>query len=665
MEGKTVIFIGNHPKGTLTCIYKLFYGEYSVNQEYEYFETTNLPEVKYALNHLSFKANCSVELKTNVILKTILFKDETIEINDLKKSTDNVKGNFKLGGNYVTYMDKNPVGKCVCIYKLSFGEISISQTYESFTDESKPLITYRHDGLLPNPSCSIQENNFTILKTVIFNNERTEVGNLQTKIGNEEGNFKLNGTSVAFTDTNPNGDLSCIYQLHYGKISKNQTYKSFKDQNFPPLTYLRGELRLTPNCPMGQGDSVNLQTVSFNGESVEVNDLKSRSDKRKGNFKSDGKFVNFMGTNPKGKLSCIFKLSYGEFSTNQPFEYFSNKNHPIIRYAFNQLVIRPNCSMEPEKNVNLKTILYNDESVEGEYLQNTVSKSKDNFKLEGGSIFFTGDNPKGKCTCVYKLSYGELKTFQEYQSIENTILPEVIYAQDQLNFHPNCSREENLYTKLKTIVLDDKRIEVEGLDDVALSQMGNIKTTKKLIIYTVKNPEGKLSCVYKVPIGEIEKFQNYKSISNETHPVVEYSYKRLGYKANCSRHLNSFTHLRGIRFKDDKTTVVSLQRSRVGALGRLKLEKDFVINTEKNPNGTLFCLYDVPIGEVLVTKKFLTFETDDEENSSNKMEYAASMILGYMICTVEGLSCSTFHKIINEEEQPCARAKLDEKDDKD
>uniref|UniRef100_A0A0K0G334 Ig-like domain-containing protein n=1 Tax=Strongyloides venezuelensis TaxID=75913 RepID=A0A0K0G334_STRVS len=399
----------------------------------------------------------------------------------------------------------------------------------------------------------------------------------------------------------------------------------------PPITYSRNKLLIKPNCSTNQDNTSILTTVIFNNERIEIDDLKDTSSGTKRHFKLNGTLVTFTGTNPNGKLSCIYKLTYGEFTTYELYKYFSNTNHPIIRYAFDQLFIRPNCSMEPERNVNLKTILFNDESVEGEYLQNTVSKSKDNFKLKEGSIYYTGRNPKGKCTCVYKLSYGEFKTFQEYHFIEDTILPEVIYAQDQLNFHPNCSREENLYTKLKTIVFNDKKIEVEGFDDATLSQMGNIKTTKKLLLYTVKNPEGKFSCVYKVHIGGIEKSQNYKSISNETHPVVEYSFNGLGYKANCSRHLNSFTHLRGIRFKDDRTTIVSLQRSRVGALGRLKLEKDFVINTEKNPNGTLFCLYDVPIGEVMITKSYLTFKTGDEENSSNKMEYAASMILGYMI----------------------------------
>uniref|UniRef100_A0A0N5CI77 SUN domain-containing protein n=1 Tax=Strongyloides papillosus TaxID=174720 RepID=A0A0N5CI77_STREA len=84
--------------------------------------------------------------------------------------------------------------------------------------------------------------------------------------------------------------------------------------------------------------------------------------------------------------------------------------------------------MEPEKNVNLKTILFNDESIEADYLQNTISKSKDNFKLEEEFVYFEGNNPNGKYTCVYKLQVGEIKTFQEYQSIEGTTLPDVKYA---------------------------------------------------------------------------------------------------------------------------------------------------------------------------------------------------------------------------------------------
>uniref|UniRef100_A0A0N5BHJ5 EGF-like domain-containing protein n=1 Tax=Strongyloides papillosus TaxID=174720 RepID=A0A0N5BHJ5_STREA len=577
------------------------------------FENKVLPSVEYLYDKLNFEANCSMNLNIFTQLKAVSFDDELIEVQALHGANDEAKGNFSLSNGVVKFKNTNPNGIIKCTYIYPAGEFHTSQTYKSFKDEEMPSITYVYDKLFFKPNCSMSQGKSVTLKTVLFNNEKIEAAKLQGTGGNQKGNFKKDNKFVVFTGTNPNGALSCTYQLPYGEISKYQKYKSFKDQNIPPFTYPRGGLRLTPNCPMDQGDSVNLKTVSFDEERVEVSDLNSRSDKRKGNFKSDGKFVNFLGTNPKGKLSCVFKLSYGEVSTNQSYGYFSNINHPIIRYASDQLVIRPNCSMEPEKNVNLETILFNDESVEADYLQNT------------------DNNPKGKCTCVYKLQFGEIKTFQEYQSIEDTTLPDVKYAYDQLNFNPNCSREENTYTQLKTIKLNDKTIEVEGLNDAELIQMGNLKPTKNLLLYTVQNPEGKFSCIYKVPIGEIEKSQNYKPISNETLPVVEYSYNDLGYNANCSRYLNSFTHLRGIQFKDDKTTVVSLQRSRVGALGRLKLEKDFVINTEKNPNGTLRCLYDVPIGEVLVIKEFRTFKTGDEENSSKKMGYVASIIFGYMI----------------------------------
>uniref|UniRef100_A0A0K0FP55 Ig-like domain-containing protein n=1 Tax=Strongyloides venezuelensis TaxID=75913 RepID=A0A0K0FP55_STRVS len=500
-----------------------------------------------------------------------------------------------------------------------------------FEDEVLPFIEYYQDKLHFNANCSMSHDIFTQLKTVSFKNEEIEVEALYEASDKSKGNFKLDNDVVIFTNKNSSGILICTYIYPFGEFQTSQMYNSFKDEEMPYITYYRDKLLTKPKCPTNKGNTAILTTVLFDNERIEIDDLKDTSSGTKGNFKLNGTLVTFTGTNPNGKLSCIYKLTYGNFTTNKLYRYFSNTNHPIIRYGFDQLLIRPNCSMESEENVNLKTILFNDESVDVEYLKNTFYKSKGNFKIKGGSIYFTGDNPKGKCTCVYKLSYGEFKTFQEYHFIEDTTLPDVIYARDQLNFHLNCSREENLYTKLKTIVLDDKRIEVEGLDDVALSQMSNIKTTKKRLLFTVKNPEGKFSCVYKVPIGEIEKSQNYKSISNETHPVVEYTFNGLGYKANCSMHLNNFTHLRGIRFKDDKTTVVSLQHSRAGALGRLKLEKDFVINTEKNPNGILFCLYDVPIGEVLVTKKFLTFEINDKEYSSNKMRYAASMILGYII----------------------------------
>uniref|UniRef100_A0A0K0FM50 DUF7583 domain-containing protein n=1 Tax=Strongyloides venezuelensis TaxID=75913 RepID=A0A0K0FM50_STRVS len=139
----------------------------------------------------------------------------------------------------------------------------------------------------------------------------------------------------------------------------------------------------------------------------------------------------------------------------------------------------------------------------------------------------------------------------------------------------------------RTILFNDESIEVVDLQ-IASNQT---KESSKV---------GKFVCLYKVTVVEIEVFQIYESIAITNPPVVGYSFNELRYKANSSLHLNSFTQLREITFKDDNSKVTNLERSKFKAIGRLKLKKDFVINTERNPNGTLFCLYDVPVGEFLI-----------------------------------------------------------------
>uniref|UniRef100_A0A0K0FC96 KTSC domain-containing protein n=1 Tax=Strongyloides venezuelensis TaxID=75913 RepID=A0A0K0FC96_STRVS len=79
----------------------------------------------------------------------------------------------------------------------------------------------------------------------------------------------------------------------------------------------------------------------------------------------------------------------------------------------------------------------------------------------------------------------------------------------------------------RPIVLNEKIIEVEGLDNAALSQIGNLMSSKNLFLYTFQNPEDTFTCIYKVHNGKIEKFKNYKPIFNETHSAVKYPNNRL------------------------------------------------------------------------------------------------------------------------------------------
>uniref|UniRef100_A0A0N5BXZ4 Ig-like domain-containing protein n=1 Tax=Strongyloides papillosus TaxID=174720 RepID=A0A0N5BXZ4_STREA len=581
------------------------------------FKSEILSSVEYFHNKLNFKANCSVNLSDFTQLKTASFNDEKIEVQDLHWTNGNSIGHFRLENGVVIFQNKNPIGILYCTYIYPIGEFHTSQTYKSFKDEEMPPITYLHDELLFKPNCSMDQGKSVSLKTILFNEERIEIYDLQGTNDQEKGNFKLIQKFAIFRDRNPKGKLSCIYELHNTTFLVNQTYEYFENTNLSDIKYASNQLSFKANCSLEPKSNVNLKNILFDDKSAEIEDLQKPNNNLKGNFKLDGKYAIFTDTNPNGRLSCTYKLTVGNVSVYQSYKYFKTIGHPAVKYA-------------SESNVNLKTILFNNESTEINDLKNTVSNSKEKLKLDTGFIYFMGNNPKGKWTCVYKLHVGEIKTSQEYELIENRTLPDVRYAHGQLNFNPNCSRKENDFTQLKTIILNDKRIEVEGLDDAALSQIENLNSTKKLLLYTVKNPEGKFICIYKVPIGEIEKSQNYKPILNETLSVV-YSFNELGYKANCSVNLNNYTNLKHISFKDDKIEFRFLKLRKFQERGRLKLEKDFVINTENNPNGTLHCLYDVPIGEVLVKKEFKTFRIDNGQISRNKIGVMGSMILIFVI----------------------------------
>uniref|UniRef100_A0A0N5BVD2 DUF7583 domain-containing protein n=1 Tax=Strongyloides papillosus TaxID=174720 RepID=A0A0N5BVD2_STREA len=253
-------------------------------------------------------------MSTNGIthLKTILFNNKRFKIQSLQRTNDKLKENFMFYDGIATFKNKNPSGTiyCTCIYPIR--EFNTSQLYKSFKDKDMITITYHHGELLLKRNISMTENNFTNLITVVFNNERIEVRNLQTINGKKKRNF--NGTSVVFIDTNPNGALSCTYQLH---------------QDIIPLTYSHGDLHLKSNCPMDQGNSVNLKTVLFNKKSVEVNDLES-----------------------------IILLD--------------------VKYTYDELNFSPNCSKEKNDFNQLKTIVLNDNRIEVKDLDDAKISQKEN-----------------------------------------------------------------------------------------------------------------------------------------------------------------------------------------------------------------------------------------------------------------------------------------------
>uniref|UniRef100_A0A0K0FEY7 DUF7583 domain-containing protein n=1 Tax=Strongyloides venezuelensis TaxID=75913 RepID=A0A0K0FEY7_STRVS len=179
----------------------------------------------------------------------------------------------------------------------------------------------------------------------------------------------------------------------------------------------------------------------------------------------------------------------------------------------------------------------------------------------------------------FKFDILEIKISQEYEPTKHTSLPIVRYACGQLNFKTNCSKKKNEFTHLKTMALNDKMIDIENLDDAAISTKENLKSEGNLLLTLLKIQ-----------------------------------------KANYSLRPNGYTHLKLIHFKDNEKELKNLKLQKGQEIGKLKLEGQFVIITEKSPIGTLFCLYDVTIGEIVIAKQFITFRTRNRQIATNKIE---------------------------------------------
>uniref|UniRef100_A0A0N5C7V9 DUF7583 domain-containing protein n=1 Tax=Strongyloides papillosus TaxID=174720 RepID=A0A0N5C7V9_STREA len=68
----------------------------------------------------------------------------------------------------------------------------------------------------------------------------------------------------------------------------------------------------------------------------------------------------------------------------------------------------------------------------------------------------------------------------------------------------------------------------------------------------------------------------------------------------------------------DKTKVENIKHVIVQERKIFKLKEKFVVVKDRNPNGTLVCLYNVSSGEVSVSQKFETFEIKSKQKKGKK-----------------------------------------------
>uniref|UniRef100_A0A0N5BMK2 DOMON domain-containing protein n=1 Tax=Strongyloides papillosus TaxID=174720 RepID=A0A0N5BMK2_STREA len=327
------------------------------------------------------------------------------------------------------------------------------------------------------------------------------------------------------------------------------------------------------------------------------------------------------------------------------YDYFNGKTFPLVKYSDGQLHFKPNCSLEPEKYLHLAKIIFNDKNIALKDFENKIGKTIGTFKLDKDFVISNVKNPNGKLTCVYSHPYYIAELHQNYQYYKNITLPSVEYLYDQLYFSANCSVKKDNLTLLNTIIFNSKSIKVEGLSSAAINSKENLMLGENVIIYKDKNPEGKLVCIYKSRLEEIQISQEYVSIRNIWLPFVKYSYGELGYNANCSLNPNNHTHLQTIAFNNDKTKVGNIKHLIVQERKIFKLKEKFVVVKDRNPNGTLVCLYNVSSGEVSLSQKFETFEIKSEQkkvkreqvmmkiqqNSANKIGIFLNIIFCFII----------------------------------
>uniref|UniRef100_A0A0N5BXZ5 Ig-like domain-containing protein n=1 Tax=Strongyloides papillosus TaxID=174720 RepID=A0A0N5BXZ5_STREA len=591
----------------------------------DYFKREIKSSVKYQYDHLGFNANCSMVIKKNFHLKNVSFNDAVVrKVEYFYSVIDYQIFDFMLVDNTVIYKVNNPKGILKCTYSASFGEIKLAQEYEFLTEANPTLIGYYYNKLSFKANCSKEKDDIGSLKTVLFNDEKISITDDGNTTPESIGNFTSDEKFFIYNDTNPKGELKCIYKLSYGKFTISEKYEYFENITLPPVKYSFENPYFKANCSLKRNEFSDLKTILFNGKTIEVKDL--QKGKTKDAFKLEGTSVNFMDRNPNGTLYCVYNLTVGEFTTSQEFEYINNETLPNIVYPDGQLYFFPNCSVDKNNYTHLNSISLNDKTV---YIQGERNFREHTTK-KGNHIIYKGRNPNGKFVCTYEVSHGKINLTQNYHTIENETLPPVIYSYDQLTFNPNCSKKEKHSIDLKTIIFNDKSMDVGDISKAELNSVENFKLTKDFVMYDVENPVGEFVCVYNISIGTFKKSQKYVSIQSETLPIVKYYYNELGYDPNCTLYPNNFTTLKAVTFGVERIKVRNLRQEKDYTRRIFKMEKGFV-KVMSGDSGTLTCVYALPIGEISMSQTFEAVIKNNGHNLSFKVGISLIIILNSII----------------------------------
>uniref|UniRef100_A0A0N5BXX7 Ig-like domain-containing protein n=1 Tax=Strongyloides papillosus TaxID=174720 RepID=A0A0N5BXX7_STREA len=591
----------------------------------DYFKREIKSLVRYKCDHLGFNANCSMVIKKNFYLKNAAINGLAVAIKDFDEVNDNeTPVEFMLLDNTVIYDYKNPIGPLKCTYSTPFGEIQLVQQYDCITDPNPTLTGYYYNKLPFKANCSKKEKDVDSLKTVLFNDEKISITDDGNTIPESTGNFTSDEKFFFYNNTNPKGELKCIYKLSNGNLTISKKFEYFENITLPPVKYSFENPYFKANCSLKRNEFTDLKTVLFNGKIIEVKDL--QKGKTKNRFKLEGTSVNFIDCNPNGTLYCVYKLTFGEFTTSQEFEYINNETLPNIVYPDGQLYFFPNCSVDKNNYTRLNSISLGDKIVyiEGERNFREHVTKKDNH------IIYRGENPNGKFVCTYKISHGQINLTQNYYTLKNETLPPVIYSNDQLTFNPNCSKKEKHSIDLKTIIFNDKSMDVGDISKVESNSVENFKLTKDFVMYEVENPVGELVCLYNISIGTFKKSQKYVSIQSETLPIVKYYYNELGYHPNCTLNPNNFTTLKAVTFGAERVKVRNLRQEKDFTRKIFKMEKGFV-KVMSGDSGTLTCVYALPTGEISISQTFEALTKNNGHNLSFKFGILLIIIFNSII----------------------------------
>uniref|UniRef100_A0A0K0FP73 Ig-like domain-containing protein n=1 Tax=Strongyloides venezuelensis TaxID=75913 RepID=A0A0K0FP73_STRVS len=592
----------------------------------DYFKREINYSVKYPFNYLGFYANCSLVIKENFHLKSVSFNGvEVVEIiKFFQLNYYETLSGFKLSNNAVIYDVENPKGILECTYNTPFDEVKLAQDYDYIKDKIPPPIRYYYNKLSFKANCSKKEYNIGSFKTVVFNDEEISISDDENTTPESIGNFTLNENFIVYNDKNLKGKLKCIFKLQIGEVKIHKKYEYFENITLPHVKYSYEKMDFKANCSLERNEFTDLKTILFNGKIIEVKHLQKSMIKE--DFKLENTSVDFMNKNPNVTLYCIYSLTFGDFTASQEYEYIKDTSLPDIVYPDGQLYFFPNCSVDRNNYTHLNSFSHNNKII---YIEGERNLTK-HIKKKDDLIIYKGENPNGTFVCTYKIPYGEIELTQNYYTIKNVTLSPVIYSYDQLNFNPSCSKEEKHSITLKTIIFNDKSIDVGDIKKAVSSSVENLKLTKNSIMYEVKNPNGKLVCVYNLSIGIFRKSQKYVPIKSETLPNVQYYYNKLDYNPNCTLYPNNFTTLKAVTFGVERVKVRNLQQEKDFTRRIFMLEKGFV-KVMSGDSGTLTCFYGLPVGEISISQTFEVLNKNNGHYLSLNVEILLITIFKFII----------------------------------